>query len=456
MFTDAKHATAVIKALNLENCKPNKCPGSKLSKKESEQLQELLGPEEHSEYRSLVGKLIYCSLDRTDLKFTIKYLSQGLSSPTKEHQHHLKVLARYLVGKEVAELRFEPSPKDLLEQNFVICYCDSDWAGNPVTRKSTSGGLVQWRGMPVSSWCRGQATIAQSSAEAELYAGNTGLSESMLVKSLLQEIGKTIEIIKLRTDSSAFIGFSEKPGVGTMKHIEIKQLVIQEGVRAGLLKLEKEPTATNKADLMTKWPSPERVIYLMNLGNCFTYPGTETISINSISTKKFNKGVLLATMFSLLKQAESTEVIAFEGQKEFFLQNYFQESYIIYKVIFTLGVFWGTVMMIVYYKVCGMFTKEVKRTVTEQETQTDQGNMQVTAAVFPQEVSVSRYGTHYHLRRSCPGLNNASEKIPKAKCGHCATTDQKSFSVFVSSVKCPRADFLQAAQNRVTGRSPKS
>ena len=87
MFTDAKHAAAVINALNLENCKPNKCPGSKLSKKESEQLQELLGPEEHSEYRSLVGKLIYSSLDRTDLKFTIKYLSQGLSSPTKEHQH---------------------------------------------------------------------------------------------------------------------------------------------------------------------------------------------------------------------------------------------------------------------------------------------------------------------------------------------------------------------------------
>ena len=432
MFTDAKHATAVIKALNLESCKPNKCPGSKLSKKESEQLQELLGPEEHSEYRSLVGKLIYSSLDRTDVKFTIKYLSQGLSSPTKEHQHHLKVLARYLVGREVAELRFEPSPKDLLEQNLVICYCDSDWAGNPVTRKSTSGGLVQWCGMPVSSWCRGQATIAQSSAEAELYAGNTGLSESMFVKSLLQEIGKPIDIIKLRTDSNAFIGFSEKPGLGTMKHIEIKQLVIQEAVRAGLLKLEKEPTATNKADLMTKWLSPERVTYLMNLGNCFTYPGGESIRVSNISTKKINKGVLIATMFSLMKQAEGTEVNVSESEEEFLWENYFQENYIIIcKIIFTLGVIWGAVMMIAYYKMCGMIsTWRRRRAVTEQETQTDQdnrqigqGHRQVTAAVFPQEVFVSKAGTHYHLRRNCPGLNNAAEKRRQEKCGHCGTTD---------------------------------
>ena len=94
----------------------------------------------------------------------------------------------------------------------------------------------------------------------------------MFVKSRLQEIGRPIDVIKLRTDSNAFIGFSEKPGLGTMKHIEIKKLVIQEAVRSGLLKLEKEPTASNKADLMTKWLSPERVTYLMNLGNCFYIP----------------------------------------------------------------------------------------------------------------------------------------------------------------------------------------
>jgi hypothetical protein len=101
-----------------------------------------------------------------------------------------------------------------------------------------------------------------------------------------------------------------------------------------------------------------------------------------------------------------------------------------HKVIFILGMIWGAVMMIVYYKICGMITRRWRRPVTEQETQTDQDNRQtgqairqVTAAVFPQEVFVSKSGTHYHLRKSCPGLNNAAEKDQKDRCGHCGTTD---------------------------------
>jgi hypothetical protein len=252
----------------------------------------------------------------------------------------------------------------------------------------------------------------------------------MFVKSILQEIGRPIDVIKLRTDSNAFIGFSEKPGLGTMKHIEVKQLVIQEAVRAGSLKREKEPTASNKADLMTKWLSPERVTYLMNLGNCFTHPGGESIRVNSISTKRINKGVLIATMFSLMKQAEGTEPTEPESEGEFLWQNFFQENYRIYKITFTLGMIWGAMMMVMYYRISGMITRGWRRAGTEQGTQTSQGNRQtdqeirqVTAAVYPQEVFVSRAGTHYHLRKNCPGLNNAAEKNTKEKCGHCGTTD---------------------------------
>eukprot|EP00971_Amphidinium_carterae_P047663 938837-Amphidinium_carterae.1 len=49
-------------------------------------------------------------------------------------------------------------------------YCDSDWAGCPVSRKSTTGVICQLWNCSIVHYSRTQATVAQSSAEAELYA----------------------------------------------------------------------------------------------------------------------------------------------------------------------------------------------------------------------------------------------------------------------------------------------
>eukprot|EP00971_Amphidinium_carterae_P181374 3598257-Amphidinium_carterae.1 len=45
--------------------------------------------------------------------------------------------------------------------------CDSDWAGCPISRKSTTGVVCQLWGASIVHYSRTQATVAQSSAEAE-------------------------------------------------------------------------------------------------------------------------------------------------------------------------------------------------------------------------------------------------------------------------------------------------
>ena len=48
-------------------------------------------------------------------------------------------------------------------------YLDSDWAGDPDTRRSTSGVATDLLGVNLQSHFRAQQTIALSSGEAELY-----------------------------------------------------------------------------------------------------------------------------------------------------------------------------------------------------------------------------------------------------------------------------------------------
>ena len=61
----------------------------------------------------------------------------------------------------------EPKPIDI--------YVDSDYAGCPRTRKSTSGGCAMIGAHLVKSWSSTQNSISLSSGEAELYAMVKGI-----------------------------------------------------------------------------------------------------------------------------------------------------------------------------------------------------------------------------------------------------------------------------------------
>ena len=110
-----------------------------------------------------------------------------MSAPQKGEMDLLKRLSRYLAGTPRAVYTYpwqtEPSQID----GFV----DSDWAGCSGSRRSTSGGAMLWARHVLKSYSTTQATIALSSAEAELYA---------LVKGAAQMLG----MIALATRSQRY------------------------------------------------------------------------------------------------------------------------------------------------------------------------------------------------------------------------------------------------------------
>ena len=124
-------------------------------------------------------------------------------------------------------------------------------------RKSTSGGVTQRGSTTLSAWSRTQQSVSLSSAEAELYALTTGISEGMVTKHLLKELGYDVTLVN-HVDSQSTKAWISKPGLGPMKHVMLKYMYVQDVVEKKQTTLAYVNTNSNKADLMTKCQNLKR------------------------------------------------------------------------------------------------------------------------------------------------------------------------------------------------------
>jgi hypothetical protein len=84
LLTQSKYAMDLLKRTGMFNCKPVNTPLSS-SEKLSAHVGELLGPNDATSYRSLVGGLQYVMLARPDLAFSVNKVCQYLHAPTTQH-----------------------------------------------------------------------------------------------------------------------------------------------------------------------------------------------------------------------------------------------------------------------------------------------------------------------------------------------------------------------------------
>ena len=128
---------------------------------------------QHSLFRAVVGKLQYITGVRPDLMFATECLSYKLASPTLADVTRAKKVLRHLKGTRELNhnLTIPLKPNDLNKTlKHITGYSDADWAGDPVTRKSTSRTLCYVNKFLLTSECRGQGTVALSSGKSEMYA----------------------------------------------------------------------------------------------------------------------------------------------------------------------------------------------------------------------------------------------------------------------------------------------
>jgi hypothetical protein len=222
--------------------------------KAAEETQ-FLEPEQATRYRGLAGRANYVAQDRADLQYAVKELARSASNPTTESWAALKRLGRYLVSHPRAVTKFawqEGVPG-------IAVAVDSDFAGCTLTRKSTSGGVIGFGKHIIKTWCSTQSFIAPSSGEAEYYAPAKGACQGIGIKSLMNDLGFTLDI-EMKTDSSAAFGIAGRTGLGKTRHIQVNQLWVQQRVREGDIELIRIPGAQNPSDICTKYVDAQTLV----------------------------------------------------------------------------------------------------------------------------------------------------------------------------------------------------
>ncbi|KAE8709757.1 Protein farnesyltransferase/geranylgeranyltransferase type-1 subunit alpha [Hibiscus syriacus] len=218
-------------------------PGLKFCKERTE------NPVNKESYQRLVGKLIYLSLTRPDIAYSVSIVSQHMSDPREEHLEAVNRILRFL--------KFTPGAGPIFRKNqdrTVKVYTDASWGGELTDRRSVSGYCTYVWGNLVTWRSKKQVVVSRSSAESEFRAMALGICEGMWIKRLLTELDlddkKNFEIF---SDSQSAMSIAKNPVQhDRTKHIEIDRHFIYEKVNNGVAKLQYIPTKKQLADIFTK------------------------------------------------------------------------------------------------------------------------------------------------------------------------------------------------------------
>ena len=160
----------------------------------------------------------------------------------------MKHILRYLAHTPTLGLWY-PKGSDF----DLVGYSDSDYAGDHVDRKSTTGtchllerSLVYWSS-------KKQNCVSLSTAEAEYIAAGSCCAQLLWMKQTLKDLGLSFDKVPLLCDNESAISIAHNPVQhNRTKHIEIRHHFIRDHVARGDISLEYVPTKANLADLFTK------------------------------------------------------------------------------------------------------------------------------------------------------------------------------------------------------------
>lgn len=249
----------VLERFQVDSCKPASTPfpgGTKILR--ASDFEEQTFRASNLPYNSLVGSLMYIAQGtRPNIAYAVGALSQHLARPSMTAWNLGLHVLRYLKGTQYLGLIYH-GKSNVVEGNqswsFPECHTDSDWAGDPNTRRSTTGYLFKLNGAAISWKSRLQPTVSLSSTEAEYKATTEAGQEVVWLRGLLSHIAidqKSPTV--LCSDSTGAVSLTSKAIFHRRtKHIEVQYHWIREQVEKKTIILRHISNHHMFADVLTK------------------------------------------------------------------------------------------------------------------------------------------------------------------------------------------------------------
>ncbi|XP_016556586.1 uncharacterized mitochondrial protein AtMg00810-like [Capsicum annuum] len=155
-------------------------------------------------YQRIIGKLLYLTVTRPDIAYSVETLSQFL---LQSHMNAALRIIRYIKGKPSQGLLMSSSKKDTL-----TTHCDADWAACALSRKSITGFIIKLGDSFVSWKSKKQSTGSRSSAESEYRSLVSTIAELTWLNGLIKDLGVQLQLpVTILSDSKATLQITANP-----------------------------------------------------------------------------------------------------------------------------------------------------------------------------------------------------------------------------------------------------
>ena len=203
-------------------------------------------------YNEVLGSIMWAQgATQPDLSFAVNLLSRFQANPGQAHWNAMLHVLGYIKGTLNYRITYVWGSAGGLKP---VGYVDSDYAGNPDTRQSTSGYIFLMAGGAVSWSSKRQPTVATSTTKAEYMALSQAAQQAMWMYSFMSKVGLEQELLAtLNGDNMSLIAMTaNNKEHSRAKHIDVRHHYICEHVQEGDIEMKHIPSSENLADILTK------------------------------------------------------------------------------------------------------------------------------------------------------------------------------------------------------------
>lgn len=252
----------VLKRFHMENCKPVSSPIDKnfvfnqsCNEKSDKGIENLC--------RQILGCLMYAVCGtRPDLSISVSILSRYQNRANNMLLSALKRVLRYIKHTLDYKLVYKCNGEGRL-----IGYCDANWGGDLVDRKSTTGYCFMFKNCMIS-WCsKKQCSVSLSSTESEYISMSMAAGEACWLINIIKDLfqNENMYPVTIFSDNQSAIKVASTECIKRLKHIDIRYHYVRELITKGKIVVKYVKTEDQLADALTKPVNARSLLKFVNI-----------------------------------------------------------------------------------------------------------------------------------------------------------------------------------------------